>query len=265
MIFNKYVSVPFPIDYLNSKSLDYSTYLIVTSYNIVSPVILENDIWSFVGPFDYKIWLLALVSVPIVILCLAITQHPSTGNINWRVSVEFVLRNVLSESFRSYLRVNKKILNKKIYQNILIVIWIWSCFIIIKSYAGKLTAMITRPNIDLKFTKLQDFLDQDEVSTVVGDTIQVIEYMKKSKSPMMGQILNKTIRLDVSSETEWASNCFTKNTQYTGKHASICDSGSISLLLSSDFGESGKCNWYTMKEGFYYATAAMAFQVCRKC
>ena len=258
-----YFSGPFGFGLgLGSKSVDYSEFLSISYYYIVSPLISENDIWSFFGPLDYVIWLMILLSVLIVIMCLAMIQHPSIRQINWRVSVEFVLRNVLSESFGSYRRVNKNILNKKFYQKILIVIWIWSCFIIIKSYAGNLTAMISRPKLDFKFTKLEDFQNQEEMSLVVEDGIEVIDFMKQAPidSPMR-QIIEKTSRLEVGLETMWSSGCFTESTQYSGKHASICDIQAIMHLISSDFSENGKCNWYTIEDRFFPGILTIAFQV----
>ena len=238
--------------------MDYSVFLSLDHYSIVSPLISENDIWSFFGPLDYEIWLMLLLSVLIVILCLAMIQHPSIRQINWKVSVEFVLRNVLSESFRSYRRV-KNILVKKFYQNILIIIWIWSCFVIIKSYAGNLTAMITRPKLDFKFTELEDFLNQEEMSLVIEDGVQAIGLMKQApiNSPMR-QIIEKTSRLDVGLETMWPSGCFTESTQYSGNYASICDIQSIMHLtgISSEIGTKLR-DWVVGKAraGFYSQAA----------
>ena len=179
--------------------MDYSAFLSIDTYTIVSPLITENDIWSYFGPFDYEIWLLILLSVPIVILCLAMVQYPSIRIIDWRRSVEFVIRSVLSENFRSYR-------NKKFYQNILIFIWIWTCSIIIKSYEGNLTAMITRPKLDFKFNKLEDFLNQEEISLVIEVGIEAIDKMKQTpmNSPMR-QIIDKASRLDVGLESVWTS------------------------------------------------------------
>ena len=156
----------------------------------------------------------------------------------------------------------KKILDRKFYSTILIVIWIWSCFIIIKSYAGNLTAMITRPKLDFKFTKMEDFLEQEEMSLVIEDGVEMIGLMKQApiNSPMR-QIIEKASRLPVDLDTKWSSGCFTESTQYSGKHASICDMQAITHLISSDFSENGKCNWYTMTKGFYHGSLAMAFQV----
>ena len=238
--------------------MDFSVFLTTDYYNIIIPLTTENNIWSFIGPLSFEIWFSSLISIPMVILTLAMLQCPSTGVIYWKASLEFVLRNVLSES-GCYRRAKKNTLSKKLYQNILIVIWIWACFIIIKSYAGNLIAMIARPKINLKFTEPVHLVNQDEVILVIENGVDGIEYMKQF--PILRKILDNTLRLGTGWKDQWTSNCFTNATQYTRRHASICDSHSISHLLSSDFVENRKCNWYTLKEGFYHGPLAIAFQV----
>ena len=155
----------------------------------------------------------------------------------------------------------RNVMNDKFYHNIVIVIWIWSCFILIKSYEGNLTAMITRPKLNFDFTKLEDFVDQDEMLLVVEVGTEVSKYMKQyPANSTMRRIIDKTFPLGVTGD-EWPSMCFTKSTQFTKKHASICDNLSISLLLSDDFIENGICNWYTLNKDYFERAASMAFQV----
>ena len=120
--------------------------------------------------------------------------------------------------------------------------------------------MITRPKLSMKYTMLQDFLDQDELSLVIEEGVHGVKYMKQSPiNSTMRRIIDQTQILSL--EEEWPSVCFLKSIQYTKRHASICDSNSILTHLSDDFEYSGKCNWYTMKTGFYHGLMAMAFQV----
>ena len=255
------LSGPFGHNYNDSRSVDFSVFLTIDNYNIIIPITLQNDIWSFIGPLDFEVWSLSLVSVPMVILILAMVQRPLTRVYIWKASMEFVVRNILSEG-GYYRRAKKTIFNTMFYHNFLFVIWIWACFIIMKSYAGNLTAMITRPKLNMKFTELEHLVNQDEVTLVIEDGVEGIEYMKQYDSDyVLRQIIDKTERLSTGWEVEWTSNCFTDATQYTGRHASICDSQGITHLISSDFSENGKCNWYTLKRGFYYGPLAMAFQV----
>ena len=248
------------MDIDRAKSVDFSSFVSTDYYNIIIPLRTENDMWSFFGPFDYEIWILFIFSIPILILVMSLSEYPSGRTINWRVSVELVSRNALSESFQSYRRVYKILWNINISHKALIIIWIWSCFVLMKSYAGNLTAMITRPKLSMKYTMLQDFLDQDELSLVIEEGVHGVKYMKQSPiNSTMRRIIDQTQILSL--EEEWPSVCFPKSIQYTKRHASICDNSAILGLLSDDFSEHAKCNWYTMEEGFFHGILVLAFQV----
>ena len=54
-------------------------------------------------------------------------------------------------------------------------------------------AMITRPKPDFKFTAFKDIVNQDEVTLVIEDGVDGIEYM--NQFPTMMQILDKILRL----------------------------------------------------------------------
>ena len=224
------------------------------SYNIVIPLRTENDMWSFLLPFDFEIWILALISVPIFIVAMSSLDYLASGQINWDALVGFILRNVLSENIIT-------MPDKKFHQKILVFVWLWACFILVMSYAGNLTAMITRPKFNMEFTKLEDFINQDEITLVTEEGTPITEAMRQApKNSTFKRIIERTQILDA--DDDWSSNCFTTRTQSTLRHASICDHHSILTLLSEDFSESGKCNWYTLKSNFCDMPGVMAFQVC---
>ena len=229
--------------------------IFMATYNIIIPLRMENDIWSFINPFSYEIWICTLISIPIFIFAMGIADYIANNkSVNWDISVGFVLRNVLSETMGN-------LPNKRPYQKILVFVWVWSCFVLVMSFSGSLTAMITRPKLDMKFTKLEHFLNQDEMSLVTEGGSALNEYMNSlGDDSITKKILLKTERL--TSWDDWPSNCFTSSTQYTKRHASICDDLSILTLLSWDFEEAGKCNWYTMNAKIMgTGPLAMAFQV----
>ena len=248
------VSGPFGTFESRSMSVAFSSHVAFDSANIVIPLITKNDMWGFLNPFDYEIWVAYLISIPIFVVIMSGLEYIAIGKVNWDNVVGFALRNVLSETM-------KKLPNKKHYEKILVLVWIWSCSIIVWSFAGNLTAMITRPKLDMKFTRLEDFVDQNEVSLVIEEGIGTIDWMQKSpaKSPLR-KLIDETERLK-KGDANWTSGCFTNDTQYTKIHASVCDGNSILALLGDDFSKTGKCNWYTMKSNFYEGGMVMVFQV----
>ena len=125
------------------------------AYTIVTPLNLENnnDIWAFVKPFDYWVWINLLISVPYFILILGIADYVAKGMmiyksltgtflkkyiislkgfkgpIDWETLIGFTIRNVLSEN-------EADPPSKKVYQKILVYAWVWSCFVLVCCYAG---------------------------------------------------------------------------------------------------------------------------------
>ena len=55
--------------------------------------------------------------------------------------------------------------------------------------------------------------------------------------------------------------CFTAATMRSLTHASLCDETSVRALISDDFAETGKCNFYTVRDRFLVTSGVMAFQV----
>ena len=170
------------------------------------------------------VWIVWLASVIALTLVWGLSGYPLHGTIEWRLSVEFAIRNVFSESFQSFKRLKNKYLNQKI----ILVIFLWSCFLLVKSYSGNLTAMITRPKLDMKFTELEDFLNQNEMTLHVRYGHSVIDYMSQSPADsVIFRLLEQTELLSVKDDDDWTSTCFTRNTQFTKKHAAICGDKSI--------------------------------------
>ena len=190
-------------------------------------------------------------------------EYFATGKLNWARSMGFVMRNVLSENMAI-----QRHKTHRLYEKVLVLAWVWSCFVLVMSFSGNLTAMITRPKLDMKFMKPEHFLDQEEISLVIEEGVGAVYYMSASPiNSTLRRLIDKTQRMEA--DDEWASNCFTRDAQNSRKHASICDNVSILTLLDKDFVETGKCNWYTLEsggfyQGFSHVGDGMAFQVCRQ-
>ena len=242
---------PFSKSYEDAKSVDFSAAIIMEMYNIIIPLTIENDIWSFLYPFEDEVWICFLLSVPIFIIAMGLAEYitDEEHSVPWATLIGFVLRNVLSEN-------TGKLPDKRLYQKIMVYAWVWSCFVLVMAFAGNLTALITRPKLEMKYTRPDHFLNQSDMTLVTEYGTGLAA--KLQNDPLKRALMNETEYLSLSAN--WTSNCFTNVTQYTGRHASICDMFSTQIVLSDDFKESGVCNWYTM-EFTRAEPIAMAFQV----
>ena len=142
-------------------------------YNIVIPVKTDDDLWSFVNPMAYQVWICALCSIPIYILAMGLAEYLCSGSgpIDWPSLVGFVVRNAFHENIR--------LPDKGTPRKLLIIVWIWSAFIVCASYAGNLTAMLTNPKLDRPVRKPDDLLNQEDISWVVEAGIGAVEYIDK--------------------------------------------------------------------------------------
>ena len=236
------------------------------SYDIIIPLNVENDAWSFVNPYDYEVWIFSLATVPIMIFILLLGDFLVYPAINLDTWLFFVFRNVLSESWQSYRRIEKRLPGKKLflYQILLISVWVWPCFLLVKAFSGNLTAMIARPKLDLKFKEPGDLLYQDEIKLVVEDEIGAIEYMRQSPTgSTMRSLIEKTqvFGQDDLDPEEIMEDCFTNTDRFINNYAAICDEDSIKSRLTDDFTETGQCNWYLAQKSLFQIPSVMAFQV----
>ena len=117
------------MDFSTTISIEYSTIILLLS--------LKADLWSIVHPFEYEVWIATLAVIPIFILAMGLVDYISSGKINWERITGFLMRVVLSQQV-------PKLPDNKPYKKILVIIWMWSFLVLVESYAGILTAMITR-------------------------------------------------------------------------------------------------------------------------
>ena len=129
------------------------------------------------------------------------------------------------------------------------------------AFAGALTAMITKPTLDMPINNVEELLDQNEISWSIEDGTAIIEFLKASPPNSRLRRLVEEAELLSSSEM---SGCYIKETttKQSRQFASICDINSIMTLLSQDYSETGTCNYYLTGEKFQLTSNAMALQVC---
>ena len=123
------------------------------------------------------------------------------------------------------------------------------------TFAAALTAMITKPTLDMPIKNVEKLLNQNEISWVIEDGTAIIEFLKASPPNSRFRRLVEEAKLLSSSEM---SGCYIKETETkSGQFASICDINSIMTLLSQDYSETGTCNYYLTEEKFQMTSNAM--------
>ena len=234
----------------------------MSHYTIVVPVRQIQELWSFLHPFSYEVWIWLLVTLPSLILALLATKQ--YAEIDLETLVGFVIRAAVVDDGK-YMH---KIFNLKgnMLLKLLGILWLWACLILTESYKGNLTAMLTMPTLKKTIKNIEDLLNQDEIIWAIDDNgLDIIEYLKASpEGSTMRRLFDmaEKISYDDFEEGEyWVDSCFTTRQRDAGNYASICDAMSIGQVKSVDYGRTGKCNYYTIDETFFTAPAVMAYQV----
>ena len=242
--------------YPESQSVEFTSAITTGYMSVIVPITIENNIWSFVNPLEFDVWILWIISIPIFILAMGVADYIATRVIDWETLVGYVLRNVLTEHA-------KRIPDKESYQKMFVIVWTFSSFVLVMAFCGNLTAMITRPKVEMKINSFEDFLHQDDISLVVPDGYISNEELDQypADSPKR-RALEKAQMMPLTGY--WPTDCFNNDTYHTKKHASYCDIQSILSIFMKDINKNGKCNWYEMKhEGLKTKLVGMAFQVCQ--
>ena len=70
-----------------------------------------------------------------------------------------------------------KVPDRNLYSRVFVIMWTWSVMVLAESYAGTLTAMITRPGLVRTIRNAEDLLNQGGIQSlchllVVGDRLQ---------------------------------------------------------------------------------------------
>ena len=248
---------PLDANYIYSKSVDFSSPLYMTHYTIVVPVESTYDLWSFLHPFTFNVWFLLFISIPTVILTMIISNFHV--NIAWETLASFVLRFIMVDGRYPFTIINLKGSKS---QKFLAIIWIIACFILIQSYDGNLTAMLTRPRLEKPIKTVEDLVNQNKIKwTLSDDGMEVTEYLKASPHGSPMRRLFDQGKDDITVDEPWHSACFTTKQWRRRTHAAICDSKSVEMIQSRDFSEDGTCNYYTIATTFFTTPAVMAFQV----
>ena len=226
-------------------------------FQVVIPLKYGSKMWFFIDPLSFHVWLCSILCVPIYLLAMGLADYLFNGYADWGAVTDdfnFVIRNALSEQ-------NYAPRDKRVYQKILIVIWSWSMLVLVQSYAGNLTAMLTRPKLQEPIKTLEDLFSQDKVSWIIPDNT-IIPTMKMSKN---GSALKRLHDGGIIIPPNAAWDCFPLEIYQDGTFGSICNMGSIQMLMNNDYSSTGKCNYYTIEDKFLSSGGSMAFQVGISC
>ena len=64
-----------------------------------------------------------------------------------------------------------KVPDRNIYSRLLVIVWTWAVMVLAESYAGTLTAMITRPGLTRTIRNADDLINQGEIQSLSDQSL----------------------------------------------------------------------------------------------
>lgn len=224
--------------------------MFVDYWGLVIPLSIKDSFFNILNPFSLDVWIVLLITIPVYMLSMAITDYVDFGSILWNKSAGLVIRIALHNDIRDYSE-------RRFHQKFLIIIWMWSFLVLAHAYGGNLTAMIAIPSIHKPIENVEELINQDELSWFFPSGTSFYEYLKDAPSgSKMGKLFEGAVIVPYD-------DCYTarKTLMNTGKVAAPCIMTSIRSLLDDDFTHTSKCNFYTTSDIMHHMNLALAFQV----
>ena len=231
--------------------MDFSTPVFVDYWGLVIPLRIKDSLLNIIYPFSLEVWIMLSITIPVYILAMALTDYIDFGSIRWKKSTGIVVRIALHTDIGDYSE-------RRFHQKFLIIIWIWSFFILAHAYGGNLTAMIAIPSIHKPIENVEELINQDELSWIFPDGTSFVEYLINAPSG------SKMRKLYEGATITPYDDCYTARSKpfwKTGKVAAPCIMTSIRSLLDDDFSHTSKCNYYATSDVMHHMNLALAFQV----
>ena len=108
----------------------------------------------------------------------------------------------------------------------------------------------------------EDLVNQDEFVPLIDASVGIVDFMKQSPNgSTWKKVIDQATYITWDYGAPWIGSCHTPKTKDARSFASICGDNDIKYLISLDYGETGKCNFYKTDDIFGNSPAAMAFPV----
>ena len=244
---NIFSSGPFRVTPNRARAVDFTTPVLTGYYKAVIPLQHKSKMWYFTDPFTIAVWIVIFLCIPIYTITMGVADHVYNGPVDWVHLCGFVLRNTLSEQ-------SSMPTNTLAYQKVLVITWLFSTLVLVQAYAGSLTAMLSKPIFHDLIKSVPELLNQDKVALVIEKGTMAEHFTRSAEtgSAMRRYFEKATIMPQMSHQERIKYGCYTNKIGKDKKiFGSLCHMDDIYTLLSQDYSNTGKCNFYLIKDNLF--------------
>ena len=119
--------------------------------------------------------------------------------------------------------------------------------------------MLSQPKLNAPIRKLDELLDQDEISWIIRDGSPEERFMRASQSDSVKNLLHQQAMIMPDNGMNGCESAEIRDS------ASICRGNAIQQMIAEDFSSTGKCNFYIVQEKILSTYFSVAFQVIAHC
>ena len=165
---------PFTINHNRLQGVQFTIPVVVGSYGLVVPLRQNYNLAAILHAFEFKVWLVILMTIPTYILVMTMANYHHFGHMKWEIFASFVIRSSIME------RRGKSLPVKRLYQKLLLLFWSLPLFVLVTAYKGNMTALITKPNLQKPIKDVNELVNQNEMSWTVEEGSSMLNYLKSA-------------------------------------------------------------------------------------
>ncbi|XP_066963363.1 ionotropic receptor 93a-like [Macrobrachium rosenbergii] len=210
----------------------------------------EIDVWAFVMPLTFKVWLFIFAALFLVIVTMHLLVRATGVDMKDKI---FVFVSILIVQ-------GSRDLERRTWQRMIIGAWIISTAILVFSYSGNLMSLLAVRYIPQPYQTLRDVLDDHDVTMVWEINTAYVHAFRKATS---GDLL-RVKELDDRNKIVYVFSTDYQKTLNTlvisGKYVLTLEAISIKMLMAEQFTSTGKCQFYMSKGKFMPNVFAVGVQ-----
>ncbi|XP_069988482.1 glutamate receptor ionotropic, delta-2-like [Penaeus vannamei] len=220
---------------------------------------VETDLFAFVRPFTWQVWLCLIGVIPLTWFILVLFLYLSPDKIYAQETK--ASKTVKKENKKSHLIwVVRAVTNQSNpwlpssdSRRVMVATWLLSMLILLSLFSGTLIAMLTVPLIRLPIDSTEDLVNQHDIPWAIESGSFLYQILYQATGGIYKALWD--------GHSERITDCYSfREDIKEGKYAAVCDKMTMKKVMSEDYSESGECNYYMAREDFKSMPLALGFQ-----
>ncbi|KAK8404112.1 hypothetical protein O3P69_000285 [Scylla paramamosain] len=218
---------PFAVTAQREEDIDFSMAVLTDNQAIITirPT-LQQDVAGFLRPFDYKVWLLVLLSM-VGMACGMVGVVEGEGKVFFENPKNIVSKTCLW-ILTTLTQESSEWLPPHDAGRVLVTTWMLASLVFMSSYGGILTAMLTVPRVTIPIDSLADLVAQDDLPWRLESGATMLTLLQESEDEVRQKAYHG---MSGTIPDCWSA----RHGLIKGEFAAVCDMMTMKKTISWDF------------------------------